>query len=231
MWRASLDIVPPTLRRFEDSLSPDEKGRAEKFLVEHARTEFIASRGILRELLGAYLGNRANEVCMSYGKYGKPSLCASDSGAHLHFNTSHSHGYGVFAFARNEQVGVDVEQVRDEVATEEIAARFFSTAEIAELSTLAPELRVQGFFKCWTRKEAYIKARGLGLQIPLKSFHVAVITDEPQQLIDEDSSPWSLYPFEPHRGFAGAVAAKGKNWRVRYFDWERGGQNPRLMPR
>jgi 4'-phosphopantetheinyl transferase len=187
--------------------------------MAHAREQFIASRGILRELLSAYLGVPATEISVSYGPYGKPALSGSANSAALRFNASHSHGYGVFAFARKREVGVDVEQVRAEIATEEIASQFFAEAEITELGALPPELRGQGFFKCWTRKEAYIKGRGLGLQIPLQSFNVSIRTDEVQQIREGNSLPWSVHSFEAGPGFIGAVAAEGTEWRLRYFDW------------
>jgi 4'-phosphopantetheinyl transferase len=138
----------------------------------------------------------------------------------LHFNASHSHGYAAFAFARRAEVGIDIEKIREEVAGEEIAARFFSEQEIAELATLPGETRPKGFFRCWTRKEAYIKARGEGLQIPLRSFCVSVTSDEPQELALGDSSTWVVYSFEPAAGFVGAVAIGDKKWRVRYLDWQ-----------
>jgi 4'-phosphopantetheinyl transferase len=218
VWRASLP-TGALAQRFHAFLSPEEKERAGKFLVAHAREQFIASRGILRELLSAYVGKPPADISLTYGPYGKPSLPSPANALSLRFNVSHSHGYGVFAFARKREVGIDVEQIRPEVATEEISARFFSAAEIAELGTLPVELRGQGFFKCWTRKEAYLKAQGLGLRIPLESFSVRIKTDEAQQISEGDSLPWTLYSFEPEAGFVGAVAAQGRDWRLQYFDW------------
>jgi 4'-phosphopantetheinyl transferase len=219
VWRASLPIGA-SMQRFEASLSSEEKERAGKFLVAHAREQFIASRSILRELLSAYLRVPAVEISISYGHYGKPSVADSAGSSPLCFNGSHSQGLAVFAFTREREVGIDIEKIRPEVATEEIAERFFSKAEIADLATLPPQLRSEGFFRCWTRKEAYIKARGLGLQIPLQSFDVAVQADEAQQIGEGNNLPWSLYSFEPASGFVGAVAAQGSDWRLRYFSWK-----------
>lgn len=219
VWRTPIHSEPAVLRRYEELLSADEKERANKFLVHDARDNFVAVRGILRKLLAAYLGEEAGQITLSYGQYGKPFLKDKSVVSPLHFNVTHSHGWAALAFARRE-VGIDIEKIRAEVAGGEIAARFFSEREIAELATLKAEEQSKAFFKCWTRKEAYIKARGEGLQIPLKSFHVSMRTDEPQGLTESDTSIWGVCSFEPAGGFVGAVAGRGNDWRVRYLDWQ-----------
>jgi 4'-phosphopantetheinyl transferase len=223
VWRASLDLSLDVRKHLESTLSPDEKKRAEKFLVPRAREHFVAARGILRELLGAYLEVDADKVALDYAPEGKPKL-STEHNAKISFNVSHSHGVGLFAFARDQEIGVDIEYVKNEFRGMEIASHFFSEEEIAALAKLPPNQTDQAFFGCWTRKEAYVKAHGQGLSIPLRTFTVA-FTQSMQVLRDEAGARWSCYALEPAPGFAGAVVAKGENWSVKYCEWLAGVKN------
>ena len=220
LWRASLDVPPLLLRRLESGLNANEKERAEKFLVPEASERFVAARGILRELVATYLEMDPAKVDLQYGPQGKPSLSAAHK-SQICFSVSHSHGMGVFAFTRGCEVGVDVEQIRANFKGMEIASHFFSSEEIAVLAKLPPELATEAFFGCWTKKEAYVKARGHGLSIPLRSFTVQ-FADSQQLLRDEEGAPWSCYALEPAPGFAGAVVAKGENWGLKHLEWSAG---------
>jgi len=215
VWRASLHLSPEKLGRLEATLNAEEKARAEKFLVPRARENFVAARGILRELLGAYLGIGADQVTFRYGAQGKPFL-APIHDSQLSFNVSHSHGMGLFAFAERGELGVDIEQARADFQGMEIASRFFSEQEIAELKKLPPSEATEAFFGCWTRKEAYVKAHGEGLSIPLRSFTVSF--DAPRQVLQADGAAWSCHALQPAAGIAGAVVARGENWRVRCWE-------------
>jgi 4'-phosphopantetheinyl transferase len=219
LWRASLDCEAMVLRGLEAILAPEEKSRAAKFVFAGDRDHFIAARGILRELLGAYLHQVPAKVDIAYGAQGKPTLGGSSSDGALHFNLSHSHGMAVYAFSLGREVGIDLEAIRADFASHDIAKRFFSPEEVAELQSLPPELRPEGFFLCWTRKEAYIKARGEGLQIPLDSFRVSLTPSAPESLTSADSAGWSLRAFEPNEGYAGAVVGEGVGWKLRYWQW------------
>ena len=223
VWRASIDVPSLLLRRFESTLHANEKERAEKFLVPQGRERFVAARGILRELLATYLEIDPEKVDLQYGPQGKPSLSAAHK-SQICFSVSHSQGMGVFAFARGCEVGVDVEQIRANFKGMEIASHFFSSEEIAALAKLPPELATEAFFGCWTRKEAYVKARGQGLSIPLRSFTVR-FEDSQQLLRDEEGAPWNCYGLGPAAGFAGAVVAKGENWSLKYWEWSAGIEN------
>jgi len=219
LWRASLDCEEAVLRRLETSLSAEEKSRAAKFVFAPDRDHFIAARGILRELLARYLEDSPSAVKIAYGKQGKPTLSGPNLDRPLHFNLSHSRGLAVYAFSVRREVGVDLEPIRSDFATDDIAERFFSPAEIKELGSLPPDLKAEGFFQCWTRKEAYIKARGEGLQIPLDSFSVTLTPGEPEQLSSADSARWSLRAFQPAEGYAGAVVGEGNGWELRCWQW------------
>src|SRR5207245_9098248 len=131
------------------------------------RHHYIAVRELLRSILCKYLAKEPGQLRFSYNPYGKPELASpADSGA-LRFNLAHSRGLALYAFTRRRQIGIDVEMIRPDFATEEIAARFFSPAEIAVLRSLPRELQPLAFFSCCTRQEAFIKARGMGLSLPL----------------------------------------------------------------
>jgi 4'-phosphopantetheinyl transferase len=125
----------------------------------------------------------------------------------------------MFAFAMRSPVGVDVEIVRTNIACEEIAQRYFSRQEAAELRAAPRQLQAEAFFLCWTRKEAYVKARGEGLQIPLDSFNVSLLPGTPPRLESVDSSQWCLHSFRPHERYVGALVTSRKQCQVRYWDW------------
>jgi 4'-phosphopantetheinyl transferase len=137
----------------------------------------------------------------------------------VHFNLSHSRGLAVYAFARSRELGIDLEPIRPEFAGENIAERHFSSQELNEWHRLPPELRAEAFFLCWTRKEAYVKARGEGLQIPLASFSVTLTPGQPEELHSPDAARWHLHSFQPAPGYAAAVVGEGKDWRLLQWDW------------
>jgi 4'-phosphopantetheinyl transferase len=220
VWRASLACGSATLDRMEASLAEDEKKRAQRFLFQRDRNHFIAGRGILRDLLAKYLSRAPAELKFRYGPQEKPALDVDDSQQSVRFNLSHSHGLAVFAFSLDREVGIDLELVRPDFATDEIAARYFSARELAELHALPANARAQGFFLCWTRKEAYVKARGAGLYIPLDSFSVSLTPGQFEILQSVDSEQWTVRSLRPGAGFLGAIVAEGSGWRLRQFDWQ-----------
>jgi 4'-phosphopantetheinyl transferase len=177
--------------------------RAERFVFPRDKDYFIAARGTLRELLGQYLGRAPEEIELQTNKWGKPALKES-GGEPIHFNLSHSHGMAVYVFSQEGEAGIDIEKIRPELDAEEIAKRYFSENEIRELQSLRLELRTEGFFLCWTRKEAYVKARGEGLGIPLRSFEVSLTPGEPAILRSDDTAKWNLLSLLPFPGFVAA---------------------------
>jgi 4'-phosphopantetheinyl transferase len=231
IWRANLDLEPEVLDRISSTLDNDEKARAARFHFARDRDHFTACRGILRELLGEYLGSSPASIEFSYGEFGKPAHRPRDSRPCIGFNVSHSSGLAVLAFARNCEIGIDLEPISPEFAGVEIAKRYFSARELAEMIALPAELRPEGFSLCWTRKEAYVKARGLGLQIPLDSFSVSLTPNRPVLLQSVDSQRWSLRSFKPAPDFVAALVHEGVHERLhkglqegqelhpRYWDW------------
>jgi 4'-phosphopantetheinyl transferase len=215
VWSARLDCAEPFLERFAATLSVDETARANRFFLARDRSAFIAAHGILRQLLASYLHHAPADLHFGYQPRGKPFLVPHFRYTPLEFNIAHSHGLALLAFSLGSAVGVDVEFVRSDIASEEIAERYFAPQEVAELRSLPPAQRQEGFFSGWTRKEAYLKALGDGLQIPLASFRVSLTPSQPAVLESADNGRWSLHSLCPAQDFAGALVAEGKDWRVR----------------
>ncbi len=153
-----------------------------------------------------------------YGPQGKPTLRTELPQQSVQFNVSHSHDVALLAFAIGRHLGVDVELVR-KFAGEEIAERYFSSQEVMELRSLSPSLQDEGFFLCWTRKEAYVKARGEGLHVPLKSFHVTLTPGKPERLHTTDGLHWSIRSLRPDPQHVGALVGEGRGWKLRCWNW------------
>lgn len=220
IWRVSLAREEAIVQRLEATLASDEKERANRFVAERSRNEFVVTRGVLRELLGGYLSAAPESLEFDYGPRGKPALASPWGDRPIQFSVSHSHGLALLAFAVSLRLGVDVELIRPDFATDEIAERYFSREEVLELRRLPPSMRSEGFFLCWTRKEAYIKARGEGLQIPLASFQVSLTPGEVTRLKSEDNSNWDLLSLQPGTGYVGALVTEGKGRRLHLWDWK-----------
>lgn len=175
--------------RLQIVLSEDERARADRFHFERDRNHFIVARGLLRTILASYLKVKPIDLMFCYGEKGKPTLMDDGWDNSVKFNLAHSQGMALFAFSRNREIGVDLEFIRDELAGEDVAERFFSQAEVTALRGLSPEKRRQAFFNCWTRKEAYIKACGEGLSMPLNEFDVSLVPGDPPALLKNHKDP------------------------------------------
>ncbi len=226
-WRVALDPEPACVAEAERMLSADEQARASRFFFERDRTRFAVARAALRGILGRYLGVPPTRVEFSYGRRGKPALAARPGTPALRFNLAHSDGRALCAVAVGRDVGVDLERLRPDFATDAVAAHFFSGAEVTTLRTLAAERRTRAFFDCWTRKEAYIKARGEGLWLPLDRFEVSLAPGEPPALLATHDEPaevarWSLRAIDVGRGYAAALAVEGRGWRLERWQWPEG---------
>jgi 4'-phosphopantetheinyl transferase len=221
VWRVSLDLSPDTVKYLESTLSEDEFQRAARFRFTPDRERYIVAHLSLRNILSEYLGCEPKQLLFSANQYGKPKL----EGHNLEFNLSHSGDYALVAVTRDRKVGVDVEHIRSDMEHEKIAKRFFSPNEVVEFRGLPPEHKVHGFFNCWTRKEAYIKAQGLGLSLPLDSFDVSLTPNEPVLLQatrpnPEEAAGWTLVSLDISFGYTGALAVKGIYLDFRFWDWK-----------
>lgn len=225
LWRAHLKQPPGVLSSLRGWLSAGERERAARFHFDRDRERFVAARAALRDVLGRYLRVAPGLIQFAYGEHGKPGLGGESAASSLTFNLSHSRELALVAVARSKAVGVDVEFVREDFACAEVAARFFSPDECSALGALPPGAPyAEGFFNCWTRKEAYIKARGLGLSIPLDSFTVSLAPGETARLLRADdeehgASRWSLLDVCAGEGYAAALAAEGTISAVGFWEW------------
>lgn len=169
VWYASLLHDP---KKFLSLLSPDEKARAKRFYFENDRNRYIAGRGILRTLLGFYLRREPAAIEFIYGLHGKPAVKSTDTQKALQFNLAHSNDLAVYAFARDRLIGIDLEHVRPLQDADDFAERFFSTRESALISSMPADQKWGAFFKLWTCKEAFLKANGSGLTVPLNQAEI-----------------------------------------------------------
>ncbi|HLF24976.1 MAG TPA: 4'-phosphopantetheinyl transferase superfamily protein [Anaerolineae bacterium] len=224
VWRIRLEGSAAARPQLAHTLSADEHRRAARFYFEKDRRHFIASRGALRCLLSRYLHIPPERLQFRYGAHGKPALAPERGGDALHFNVSHSHGLALCAFAYAQDIGVDLEYVHPLDDLEPIAQRFFSAYESSRLLALLPAQRLEAFYNCWTRKEAYIKACGAGLAYALNRFDVSLAPGEPAQILSIDGSAskaarWFLQALTPAPDYAAAVAVEGQGWHIQCWQW------------
>jgi 4'-phosphopantetheinyl transferase len=222
VWRVRLDVFSEEIARLERLLSSDETERAGRFCFDRDRRRFTVARAALRFILGGYLETSPEQVVFNYGSHGKPLLANQNSG--IRFNVSHSQEVALVAVTYGREVGVDVEFQRPMADQEELLAGYFSSREVAALRSVPRPQQQAAFFAGWTRKEAYLKARGGGLSIPLNSFAVSLGPDEPAALLEVRDDPmeparWGMATLRAGPGYTGALVAEGKDWRFDYGDW------------
>ncbi len=206
LWRIGLDVTADVRDRLWPLLADAEQRRAGRFHLARDAHRFIVAHGALRAIMARYLGCEPAAVVFVTGPYGKPEL-ASHAGAGLRFNLTHSDALALCAVTRHGWVGVDVERIRPDLATDDIARAHFSAAEAEALSALAPPLRTDAFFACWTRREAYVKGRGEGL-----GARRAADDDRRWRVVDLDAGP----------GYAGALAVEVPEVRIAWRQWRPG---------
>ena len=224
VWRARLDRNATEVCDLQELLSAGERIRAGRYRFEKHRNRFIVARGLLRTILSRYQDTKPSALRFHYGPCGKPYLAITANDEPLDFNVSHSHGLALFAVTRGREVGVDLECIRRGFACETVAQQFFSPRENSILHALpTDELKHRAFFACWSRKEAYIKARGEGLSVPLDQFDVSLVPGEPAKLLGHRIAPqevfrWSFQELLPDRSYAAAVVAAGQGWQLCCWD-------------
>jgi len=217
VWRIVLNQDDEKLDRFRRTLEASELERARRFHFDVHRRHFIVARGFLRSVVARYLASQPEALRFEYGAYGKPAL---ESGHTLRFNLSHSNEVALLAVTLDAELGVDVEHIRADFASEDIARRYFSRAEVEVFNSLPPEERVEAFFRCWTRKEAYIKAIGKGFSHALDAFDVTLAPGVEPVLLraeDDDASRWWMGDIEVGKGYAGALIVERPVAEVRFF--------------
>ncbi len=206
------------------TLSPDEIARANRFHFEKDRIHFTRCRSALRDLLAGYLAIPAADIRFEYLTSGKPQLAAEQNPSALQFNVSHSANMALIAVGSEHRLGVDIEKIRGDVDTTALAERFFSLRERAGLQALPDHLRVPGFFACWTRKEAFLKATGEGLSFPLEDFSVTTHPDLDPEIEEikgstDNGKRWFLADLSIVDGFRATVARERSPYRLETYAW------------
>ena len=230
VWRADLGLEAAYLRRLERNLSADERARASRFRFAPDRDRFVGARGLLREILAPYLDTSPWRLNFGYGAHGKPFL-AEEEYSTLRFNVSHSFDAMLLAIAHLREVGVDVESVRNiGHAIDGIGDTVLSEPEKQALARFDGEDKRTNFLRFWTLKEAYIKADGRGVSLPLKRIDVSA-PDGRVTVLDEATGEWrrcarwKLRTLAPVPGYAAALAAEGQDWRLALWHWPGGSSN------
>ncbi|MBC8007539.1 MAG: 4'-phosphopantetheinyl transferase superfamily protein [Prolixibacteraceae bacterium] len=210
---AGLDSGPEAVHALTEYLSPEERRRADRFRFDRDRRRFIVARARLRQLLGERVKARPEEVELVYGSHGKPALSQRLNNMDWRFNVSHRDDVAAYVFSQGREVGIDVEAIRPVHRADTIASHFFSRSEQEAYLALDSSDKMPGFFNCWTRKEAFIKAIGLGISHPLDCFDVSLAPGDPARLLRVKDTPgadagWHLDSFSPLPGFVVSMVSE-----------------------
>ena len=222
VWYCDFDFNREKLNYYSSLLSKNEKEKASRFKFKKDEDCYIITRGILRLLLASYLKLEAKDIIFEYTSFGKPYLTFDSL---LKFNVSHSGSMAAFAFFKGTEIGVDIEKVKKDFDVLELAQNFFSATEIVALESQPKEELPKAFFRCWTRKEAFIKAEGSGLSFPLDKFAVTLDDDIEAELLETQWNPaekneWQLFSFIPAKGYLGALAVANTSAKISYHNWD-----------
>ena len=223
VWKVALEPKPGHEEFLFSVLRDDEKKRAEAYRFHRDRQRFVAARATLRLILGHFYLNKApQEILLTYGSHGKPRLPNNEDGPPIRFNLAHSTHLSLLAISLKSDLGVDIEEIKPNIEIERIAVNFFSTKEQNALFAMPVGERRAAFIRIWTLKEAYIKARGLGLSIPLDSFHISPSHDADTFSIEVDGVPeasrfWTITNLPVDEGFVAALAMEGAPRSIRLY--------------
>lgn len=223
IWQASLVQPAEQIAMLAQTLTADEQQRATRFHFEADRERFIVGRGVLRAILGRYLGLEPGQVRFSYSPHGKPAVQDNPGAGAVRFNLAHAGEIALYAVAHTE-VGVDLEAIVPVPGSEQIAERYFTLRERTVLHALSKREWETAFLRQWTRKEAYLKARGCGLS--LEPDQVEVLLDSNGSLKlnvagePDEAARWSLSDLTPAEGYVAALAVEGQGWHLHCFRWE-----------
>ncbi|MBF8269927.1 MAG: phosphopantetheine--protein transferase [Gammaproteobacteria bacterium] len=224
IWRTSLNLTRHEIDACLALLSPDEIARANRFKVKRKYREYIISRGLLRRILGLTLGTDPADFEFEYSEHDKPLLNLIHKGAPVTFNVSHSHEQTLIAVTLGHALGIDIEQVRQDVQFRQLAKRFFSAQEARELETYTEAGIPRAFFACWTRKEAFVKALGDGIAFGLNEFSVSVNPFDDNVALTthwdpEEAGNWSLLNIHTDADYIAALAVAGQGFKIRYWEF------------
>jgi 4'-phosphopantetheinyl transferase len=224
VWRILLDQPVAVVEKLERVINAEELHRADLFYLRSDRSRFIVGRGSLRSILGIYLAKEPDQLAFHYGEHGKPALAEGGEQVSLQFNIAHSYDVAVLAVAHSRRVGIDLERICSMSDADRIAARFFSEHERSFLQALPNAHKLEAFFRCWTCKEAYLKATGEGLSFPLDRFDISLVQGSPPCLVrvegrPQESALWQFREIVIAPDNLAVVAVEGSGWRLRCFDF------------
>jgi len=223
LWHAKLDQSYEWIKKLTHVLSSEEKKRAERFHFDKDRKRFIVTHGVLRTILSLYLDVEPSCLQIGCQSHGKPYVVEKLNDEEICFNLTHSHSLLLFAFTRSRQIGVDIEYVRPIPEADQIVARFFSPNEHAMWQQLSEDQKQQAFFNCWTCKEAYIKAIGEGLSMPLDQFDVSFAIGKQIAFLSaketsDRSYNWLFRAIQPDPGYIAALVVEGCSCQLEYWE-------------
>jgi len=223
VWELSLTLDAEILNRGRSILSPDERERADRFHFAQDSRRFTAARLGMRTILSEYLDIGPQSVSFAYSEKGKPELAAAHLQA-LQFNLSHSHEHALLAVALGNKIGVDIEYIKSEVNADDIASSYFSPHECDILRHLSADQKLEAFYACWTRKEAYAKAKGAGLSLEFKSFDVTFgphdlpALSRAEDRVDQHLR-WCFYNLEAPPQYVAALVVEGSEHHITRRRW------------
>jgi 4'-phosphopantetheinyl transferase len=224
LWRALLNIPSDEIADLQEQLSPEERDRAARYKFPKDKRRFIVGRGILRRILSRYLAIIPQDIQIHYGAHGRPLIEETQNSVDLRFSVSHAEDLVLYALTRGRSIGVDLEYIREDFDVLKIADNFFSEGETTTLQTLPSKMRGEGFYRAWTRKEAYLKACGSGLAINPRQVEVSLVPDDPAVILringkTQNTQAWSLLHLDLPPHFIGAVAVEGNEWSLSCWNW------------
>jgi 4'-phosphopantetheinyl transferase len=224
VWRASLDQEAKVIANLAALLSRDEYQRAMRYHRATDRDRFIVGRGVLKRIISTYLALSPGELRFTYNEYGKPAVSEDQNDRAINFNLSHSGELALYAITKRRGVGIDIEYIREDFATLEIAEHFFSKDEVRSLKAAPIDQRTKAFFNCWSRKESYIKAIGMGVSFPLDGFTVSLAPNEAPALLNvgsDESEPsrWRMHELKAGEGYAASIIVENPPVTLRQWQW------------
>lgn len=222
IWSFTFETYDDIVQYHFHLLSEDEKERANRFRFYKDKQCYVVTRGVLRLLSAQYLNNNPKDIIFNYEAFGKPLYKEETN---LKFNVSHSGNRALIGFVKNHPLGVDIEKIKNDFDIFEVAENYFSKSEIESLHNIPKEEQYKGFFRCWTRKEAFIKAKGSGLSFPLDTFSVSIDSDTDAILLrtewdKNEKNNWKLESFIPAEGYMAALITDSSVKHIDYLDWE-----------
>jgi 4'-phosphopantetheinyl transferase len=219
VWATRLDDDNVDLGRARELISVDERERAERFKFERDRRRYLIAHAALHEILRRYLPIDSEPLIFDYGSNGKPRLSPALSPAGVQFNLSHSNELALLAVTRRGEVGVDIEYVKENFEFQDIAEKFFTAKEVAAMRSLPVHLQRRAFFKCWTSKEAFLKAKGTGLSGKLDEVEI-ILTATREVQITASVPGWSLAELAPIDSYEAALVIEGEPLPIKHYLWQ-----------